>query len=123
GGNVEQAHLYLKGISTNLKPNDPLLINFVGKGSPEFFRVQEVIPDAASSRTRVILQSRSSPAGRRDMDKSDMEKAGVNLITELTSPPSVPPANSRKLIRNLNDQFGSKKNDQDGVSSLLKTLS
>ena len=115
-------HLYLKGISTNLKPNDPLLIDF-GNGSPEFFRAQEIIPDAVSNCTHVILQPHpGDPVGRRDMDKSDMGKAGGDLIAELTLRPSVPPANSRKLSRNLNDWFGDKKNDQDGVPSLLKTL-
>ncbi|HXV81014.1 MAG TPA: putative baseplate assembly protein, partial [Candidatus Binatia bacterium] len=120
-GDGKHAHLYLKGISTNLKPNDPLLIGF-GNRTPEFFRVQEVIPDAASNRTRVILQSPSSSVGRRAMDMSDMEKAEDNLITALTKPPSVPPANARKLIRKLNDQFGGKKNGQNGVPSLLKML-
>jgi hypothetical protein len=124
-GDGTPAHLYLKGISTILKPNDPLLIDFVGNGSPEFFRVQEVIPDAASNRTRVILQSpyNGRPTmGRSDTEKADTEKAGVNLITALTLPPSVPPANSRKLTRKLDEQFGGKKNGQNSVQSLLEIL-
>ena len=47
--------IYLKGISTNLKPNDPMLIDF-GNGKPQFFRVQEVTPDPIADRTRVVFQ-------------------------------------------------------------------
>ena len=43
--------MYLKGITTNLKPNDPLLIGF------EVFRVKEVKPDAAADRTLIVFQS------------------------------------------------------------------
>ncbi len=47
--------VYLKGISTNLKPNDPLLI--VSGGGLLLFRVKEVKPDAAADRTLIIFQS------------------------------------------------------------------
>src|SRR5439155_23512627 len=47
--------VYLKGISTNLKPNDPLLIDF-GTGTPVFVRVKDVQPDAAADRTLITLQ-------------------------------------------------------------------
>lgn len=44
--------LYFKGITTNLKPNDPLLI-FSGRPDPELFRALTVTPDAVNDRTRV----------------------------------------------------------------------
>jgi hypothetical protein len=47
--------VYLKGINTNLKPNDPMLIDF-GAGPPQFVRVKDVQPDAAADRTLVMLQ-------------------------------------------------------------------
>jgi hypothetical protein len=118
-GDGEHAHLYLKGISTTLKPNDPLLIDF-GNGTPEFHRVREVVPDAVADHTQVTLQSLS--VGGRAMAISDTKKARFNLIQELTLPPSVPPANARQLLRNLNDQFGGKKDDDNDVPRLLKTL-
>jgi baseplate J-like protein len=45
--------LYLQGIATNLKPNDPLLI---GEAHPLLYRVVEVKPDAPRDRTRVDVQ-------------------------------------------------------------------
>ncbi|MGD8405206.1 MAG: putative baseplate assembly protein [Anaerolineales bacterium] len=47
--------VYLKGTSTNLKPNDPLLIDF-GTGTPQFVRVKDVQPDTEADRTLVRLQ-------------------------------------------------------------------
>jgi hypothetical protein len=49
--------VYLKGINTNLKPNDPLLIDFGDGSIPAFCRVEEIQPDAAADRTLVTLQS------------------------------------------------------------------
>jgi hypothetical protein len=46
--------LYLKGTATNLKPNDPLLIN-LGSG-PHFVRVERVEVDHARDHTRVLLR-------------------------------------------------------------------
>ncbi len=49
--------LYLKGTSTNLKPNDPLLIDFgLTSDSVGLFRVVAVEPDDAAKRTKVTLQ-------------------------------------------------------------------
>jgi hypothetical protein len=49
--------VYLKGINTNLKPNDPLLIDWGLGGDPIFVRVKDVLPDAAADRTLVTLQN------------------------------------------------------------------
>jgi hypothetical protein len=49
--------LYLKGTSTNLKPNDPMLIDFgLTSDSVALFRVVAVEPDDAAKRTKVTLQ-------------------------------------------------------------------
>jgi len=57
--------VYLKGISTNLRTNDALLIVF-NQREQELFRVTEVTPDATNDRTGVSLepwlQSASAPA-------------------------------------------------------------
>jgi hypothetical protein len=55
--------VYLKGISTNLKLNDPLLIDFGTGKDPELFRVMAVEPDAEEDRTLVKLQEWSSSTG------------------------------------------------------------
>jgi hypothetical protein len=47
--------LYLKGISTNLKVNDPLLIDFGDGGTPQLFRVMKVEADTKLDRTVVTL--------------------------------------------------------------------
>ncbi len=47
--------IYLKGIGTNLKLNDPLLVQF-GTDDPVLFRVLDVQPDAAADRTLVRLE-------------------------------------------------------------------
>lgn len=49
--------LYLKGTSTNLKPNDPVLIDFgIASDSVALFRVVEVEPDDDAKRTKVTLR-------------------------------------------------------------------
>ncbi len=52
---TKRGRIYLKGISTNLKPNDPLLIGN-GSGTPQLFRVIDVEPDAKADRTEIHLQ-------------------------------------------------------------------
>ncbi len=53
-GTNNTARLYLKGISTALNPNDPLLITIGGQ--PDLYRVIEVKPDAAVDRTLVVVK-------------------------------------------------------------------
>ena len=48
--------LYLQGLSTNLKANDPLLV-IDSSGQRHFRRVSEVETDAEADRTKVILQT------------------------------------------------------------------
>lgn len=49
--------LYLKGTSTNLKPNDPVLIDFgTASDSVALFRAVKVEPDDAAKRTKVTLR-------------------------------------------------------------------
>ncbi|HEY4561382.1 MAG TPA: hypothetical protein VIJ36_00295, partial [Thermoanaerobaculia bacterium] len=50
----KKAPLYLQGIATNLKPNDPLLIEAGSR--PLLYRVLEVKPEAALGRTQVDVQ-------------------------------------------------------------------
>lgn len=59
---VEKA-IYLKGTSTNLKANDPVLIDFgrsimvgfPGRSNVDFFRVLKVEPEQSTDRTKVTL--------------------------------------------------------------------
>lgn len=97
-GDGTNQRIYLKGIATNLKPNDPLLIDF-GSGTPDFHRVKEVKPDAQADRTVVILQETAT----QDFKKSAQQD--VDLIGALTLPPSIQVANSLRLRRNLEEVF------------------
>ena len=90
--------VYLKGIATNLKPNDPLLIDFSGSGKPTFYRVKEVKSDAAADRTLVTLQAQVPEAPPPPGPVS-------NLISALTLPPSVQLASSLRLGRDLSSLF------------------
>ena len=54
------ASLYLKGISTGLNPNDPLLIR--AGGQPLLLRVVEVNADPATDRTQVLVEPWTAPA-------------------------------------------------------------
>ena len=57
------AQVYLKGISTNLKPNDPMLIDF-GAG-PELFHVRSVTPIRRKSQPGRPARDGGLPAGDR----------------------------------------------------------
>ena len=112
-GDGQNARIYLKGISTDLKPNDPLLIDFTGKDPPKFFRVKEVRPDPKSDRTLVTLQKVSNGAQTTRAIKP------INLIGALTLKPSVQPANPLMLERNLGSLFlGSGRNAEKKYAGL-----
>ncbi|MGX2041051.1 putative baseplate assembly protein [Methylocaldum sp. MU1018] len=106
---VHGPRVYLKGINTNLKPNDPLLIDFGDSNpfhsrNPVFFRVTEVHADAAADRTLVTLRS---DMHRRDPTTRTREERATQgeFIKALTLPPSVQPANSLRLEHKLKEQF------------------
>ena len=58
-GDSPPRRLYLKGVATNLEPNDPLLIDF-GE-TQEFFKAHTVEPDPVANRTLVTLAPVVSP--------------------------------------------------------------
>jgi hypothetical protein len=79
--------VYLKGISTGLKPNDPLLLDFGDGAQAELYRVMDVKPDSAADRTRVNLQEWYVPAkSERDVGSPEAiaaeTKRQLNVIVE-----------------------------------------
>jgi predicted phage baseplate assembly protein len=52
---IHQGGLYFKGISTKLRPNDPLIIKTHPGAEPELVYVASVTPDSDNDRTRVTL--------------------------------------------------------------------
>ena len=73
--------IYLKGISTKLNVDDPLLIDFSGNHRPDFYRVKEVIPDAVENRTLIMLQTNIKLLGKHfDLSKVLHEEYDVILL-------------------------------------------
>jgi len=107
-GDGTNQRIYLKGISTNLKPNDPLLIDF-SSGTPEFHRVKEAQPNAAVGHTLVILQLQAATTSQaHPTANKNGEGLDVSLIQALTLHPSVQPPNPLRLTRRIEEQFTSK---------------
>jgi hypothetical protein len=97
----DNSRVYLKGLSTNLKKNDALLIDF-GDGEPVFKRVYEVLPDNESDRTLVnFIKPSSLPLN---------VVPEFNLIHQLVLPASIQPANQFQLQQSLIGQFAIRNN-------------
>jgi len=90
--------LYLQGITTALKPNDPLLL--IGAAEP-VRRARRVEPQPLSNRTRVVLEdvAATAPAAAPAVDQY------VQIVAALSKPPSTPPASSARLERDLATTF------------------
>jgi len=132
---------YLQGISTNLKPNAPLLLVF--KDQQVFRQVQAVEPQAMENRTRVKLQSvpaeinnenknlatGSSPpgaaptAGGQGGTSDNKEICTIkkldSVVDGLLKPPSIPPANALRLALTPKDIY---KCESDVAPQILATL-
>jgi hypothetical protein len=96
--------LYLQGIATGLKANDPLLIGT--GGTPTLFRVLKVEPDATKGRTRVEIEPwRKEGGGAAGGDKIRTTTSLVDpkVMAALSRQPARPPRggperNARKLL-------------------------
>jgi len=97
--NIARPRVYLKGVTTGLRPNDPLLVDFGRGTAPEFFLVYRLIPDAAADRTQVLLGQAAPPVSPGGL--SDPKE----IITALTLPPSLQPRNTLRLKRAFTEQF------------------
>lgn len=104
--NQNDSRVYLKGINTNLKPNDPLLIGN-GAGTPAFYRVTKVIADADADRTLVKFRSSDGLITATEGPEESLVNT-VQLIKELSLRPSLQPLNTFRLKRKLKDQFSQK---------------
>ena len=102
--------IYLKGVTTNLKPNDPLLIDFGQGATPEFFKVYQVIPDLTADRTLIRLGQATPPTPTVKLATQQ------EIIAALTLPPSQQPPNALRLKRALTEQF--KTGSETGYAAL-----
>ena len=132
--------LYFQGTSTNLKANDPLLLNF---GDDRIVRrVKTVEPENAANRTKVTLQeaptAEASVPGAKQLSGTPeslgaAENSSGNqnkqpdcafekldtLLEPLTRKPSLQPQNRQRLDRSPQQTF---KCQSDMPSRLLSTL-
>ena len=117
-GDGENQRIYLKGISTNLKPGDPLLIGY-GQLNPVFHWIKSVTPDAASNRTCIVLTTEAINLGAK---ATTFFRANAqlmpDLIGELVQPTTPQFANSESLPRVLANQFIRRKQVTAGSSGL-----
>ncbi len=116
-GIIKGPRVYLKGINTNLKINDPLLIEFGNPSArPTFGRVEKIEPHPIANHTLVTLRfldsvaegSVTSEESGGDSSALNMDNFQLSLIKDLSRPSSHQPRNSLRLDRKLKDQFGEK---------------
>ncbi len=118
--NVDGKALYFKGVSTNLKPNDAILIDF---GNPpnrppdvqELFRVIKVEPDAAADRTKVTLQAWAKMSAAAKASASPQSKAMLVASKEAAAT-SQPFARKERVLRIIE-----RYSDEKEFADLLKT--
>jgi len=135
---------YLQGISTNLKPNAPLLLVFEGK--QVFRQVQAVEPQAMENRTMVKLQPIPEPVSGINNENNNLATGSSQpgttptsggqegtsdnkkictiekldtVVDGLLKPPSIPPANALQLVLTPKDIY---KCESDVAPQLLATL-
>jgi len=124
--------IYFQGITTNLKPNDPLLFIFGNGERQQFRQVQAVKLQGVENRTEVILQVEERGGEERENSaiktnsirekKCSFEKIGSadeGLLKNLLTPPSVPPANASRLGLSPKDTFSC---ESDIAPQLLASL-
>jgi predicted phage baseplate assembly protein len=95
--------LYLEGISTALKPNDPLLFTFAvgAKADPAVQRVQSVTAEPLVNRTKIVLKA--------ELDTTDSPRSGFDrlgeLVNLLSKRRSLPPRSAARLERTVAKTF------------------
>ncbi len=96
--------LYLKGIATQLKVNDPLLIG--GGGTPQLYRVRRVDTDPPRDRTRVTVEIWQGGAAKAQSPPPGITGLS-NVLGTLGKPPLAQPRDSRRLDRDVSKLLGS----------------
>ncbi|HKI06190.1 MAG TPA: putative baseplate assembly protein [Thermoanaerobaculia bacterium] len=105
--------LYFKGIATQLKPNDPLLIETNPAKPPELYRAMTVTPEAPKDRTRVEVElwlkpvpppSPGTPAGQdvpQPLVAADAVRNAVERASDLEAHRITSGATVRQVLSHL----------------------
>jgi hypothetical protein len=97
-------HIWLKGITTNVKVNDRLLV--VDGTSRSLFRVTEIQTDAQADRTRITALPDTKTAGSGSTAPAIKPNVSITALLEsLKTTPTPALANSLQLKRNLERSF------------------
>ncbi|MBD2511501.1 putative baseplate assembly protein [Nostoc muscorum FACHB-395] len=129
--NIEaQDTIYLQGISTNLKANDPILFIFGNSEGQQIWRkILTVAAESDKNRTLVKFQpkfpqqeavtkeSLAIPSNLSGVEKLNF--ANKDLLQNLLKPASVPPANASALRRDTQTTYAS---DSDIAPQLITNL-
>jgi hypothetical protein len=120
---IDTDTLYFQGVSTGLKPNEPLLLDFTSKQI--LLYVKSIEADFPNNRTKVVLQAKEKVATTsRNLGSQAHTKADSNVFDALVEPLSRPPtpqvASGAFLQRTLKDSFG---NTSDSLPQLVSMFS
>ncbi|MEH2090305.1 putative baseplate assembly protein [Nostoc sp.] len=103
--------LYLDGVNTNLKPNDPLLLIFGDTEAEQVLRrVQIIEPQPDENRTKVTFQVPPKVPQQLIVDGSSAN-IREQRIKQVIKPPSIQPANALEMERTNQQIFAPEKNE------------
>jgi predicted phage baseplate assembly protein len=109
--------LYFSGTATNLKPGDPLILALGAAAGAQALRlVQSLTAQPAQNRTYVTLQPVSATKSSLSLTGAILPVTSgadqtlalgrlTKLLTPLSLPPSLQPANASRLARTVNQAF------------------
>jgi Baseplate J-like protein len=113
--------LYFKGITTNLKANDAILVDFGGAARGQaLYRVMEVLPDAGADRTKVSLQPWAQPPTKGMegvLSKARTATIGSPALDSFADAQRAQPRASVEKVEKIVNHYG----DKERFGDLLKT--
>lgn len=103
---VWPASLYLKGINTQLKPNDPLLIDIGTENAPVpfLYRVLAVKPDTANDRTQAKIEPWLKPLASTSFQPSATPVTDVSPLRTITAEPGISLSKVRETVERARNQ-------------------
>ncbi len=113
--------LYFQGISTGLRPNDPLLLVFGSKEQQQALRwAKTVEPQAAENRTKVTLQKELSPLQASVFDEIDIDKTFEKYLAQESFCISLE-ADMLKQLQNILDKLNKDQQSSGTLKDDTKT--
>jgi hypothetical protein len=115
---VDGKALYFKGITTNLKPNDAILVDFGGVSPTQaLYRVIEVEPDAAADRTKIMLEPWVKPLTVATADAPSEAQAEAFAAPSGAAATTTQPSASVERVQEIVEHYS----NREQFGDLLKT--